>query len=174
MTHDQRNQVVAEARSWIGTPYRGWSCLKGAGTDCGQLIYGVFRACGLVPEVTLPKDYSLQVAQHRASTEYIETVDKYFRDIPESEVQPGDLVVYKLGHAFAHAAIIVSWPSFIIQAELRHGVSGAHGLKLPAFRNAPRVFRTLKTPCADCGAAGEVWTASELVPCEPCNGRGSV
>lgn len=140
----QRAAVVEEAKTWIGTPYRGWSCLKGCGVDCGQLIYGVYRAVGLVPVVELPKDYSLQVAMHRASTEYIGLVDQYFRDIPESEALPGDVVVYKLGHAFAHAALIVSWPDYVIQAEDRHGVAGAHGIKTPAYRRAPRVFRTLR------------------------------
>jgi cell wall-associated NlpC family hydrolase len=144
LSNEQRVAIVEEAKSWIGTPYAGWSCVKGAGVDCGQLLYGVFHACGHVPARELPKDYSLQVAQHRASTEYIDIVDEYCRDIPESEVQPGDIVVYKLGKAFAHAGIIVSWPGYIIQAEARHGVSGAHGTKTPAFRRSERVFRTLR------------------------------
>jgi cell wall-associated NlpC family hydrolase len=144
LTQEQREAIVKEARGWCKTPYRGWSCVKGQGADCGQLIYGVYRGVGLVGELDLPKDYSLQVAQHRASTEYIDIVDRFFREIPEAEVQPGDIVVYKLGHAYAHAAIVINWPEHVIQAELRHGVSGAHGTKLPAFRRAPRVFRTFK------------------------------
>jgi len=146
MLPEDRARIVEEAKSWIGTPYRGWSCIKGpkGGTDCGQFLYGVFRACGLLPAVDLPKDYSLQISQHRASSEYLDLVDKYFRDIPESEVQPGDLVVYKIGHAYAHAAIVVNWPGYVIQAEARHGVSGAHGSKSPLFRLAERVFRTLR------------------------------
>lgn len=144
LTHSQRAAIVTEALTWIGTPYRGWSCLKGAGTDCGQLIYGVFRNCELLPEIELPKDYSLQVAMHRASTEYVDTVAQYCREIPEAEAKPGDIVVYKLGLAYAHAALIVEWPNFIIQAEARHGVSGAHGTKSPIFRRAERRFFTLK------------------------------
>lgn len=144
LTDIQREAIIAEAKSWIGTRYKGWACLKGSGADCGQLIYGVYRACGFVGELELPKDYSLQVAQHRASTEYIDVLDRFFRDIPESESKPGDVVVYKLGLAYAHAAIIVSWPDYLIQADLRHGVSGAHGTKLPMFRTAPRLFRTLR------------------------------
>lgn len=143
MLDEHRNAIVAEAKSWIGTPYRGWSCKKGYGVDCGQLIYGVFRNCGLVPVIKLPRDYSLQVAKHRASTEYIEIVDRFFLGISETEAKPGDVVVYKLGLAYAHAAIIVRWPDYIIQAENRHGVSGAHGIKNPAFRVAERCFRTL-------------------------------
>jgi cell wall-associated NlpC family hydrolase len=144
LTLRDRARVLNEAASWTGTPYAGQSCAKGAGVDCGQLIYGVYRAVGLLPEIDLPKDYSLQVAQHRASEEYIGIVDQYFDPIDETEILPGDLVVYKLGHAYAHAAIIVRWPDYVIQAEARHGVAGAHGTKSPVVRNRPRVFRTLK------------------------------
>jgi cell wall-associated NlpC family hydrolase len=144
LTNRQREEIVHETQSWVNTRYRGWSCVKGAGVDCGQLIYGVFRACGLVPVIELPKDYSLQVAQHRASTEYVDTVAAYFSEIEESEVLPGDIVVYKLGLAYAHAAIVIEWPHYVIQAEARHGVSGAHGTKTPLFRMAARRFFTLK------------------------------
>lgn len=144
LTDTQRAAVVDEAKSWIGTPYRGWSCLKGAGVDCGQLLYGVFRACELVPALELPKDYSLQVAQHRASTEYIDILAQYFHEIPEEEVKPGDVVVYKLGLAYAHAAIVVTWPDYVIQAGYSHGVVGAHGSKSPAWRLNERKFFTLK------------------------------
>jgi cell wall-associated NlpC family hydrolase len=145
----QRAAIVTEAKTWLGTPYRGWSCIKGVGTDCGQILYGIFHGLGFIPAVDLPKDYSLQVSQHRASTEYIDLVDKFFRPITEAEVQPGDLVVYELGLAIAHAAIIVEWPRYIIHAEARHGVSGAHGTKSPLFKRAQRVFRTLKDEYAD-------------------------
>lgn len=144
MTNEQRIAVVKETKTWIGTPYRGHSCIKGVGTDCGQLLYGVYRAIGLLPAVELPKDYSLQVSKHRASTEYIDIVDKYFLEIPEADVLPGDLVVYKLGLAYAHAAIVVRWPDYVIQAEAVHGVSGAHGSKSPLFKTAARQFRTLR------------------------------
>lgn len=145
MTSEQREAVIKEAMTWIGTPYRGWSCLKGHGADCGQFLYGVYRACGLLPELTLPRDYSLEVAQHRASTEYVDIVKTHFDEIPESAVLPGDIVVYKLGLAYAHAAIVVSWPDFILQAEARHGVSGTHGTKTPLYRRVPRRFFTLRT-----------------------------
>jgi cell wall-associated NlpC family hydrolase len=144
LSNTQREAIVKEAKSWVGTPYRGWSCVKLAGVDCGQLIYGVFRACHHVPALELPKDYSLQLAQHRASTEYIDIVDRFFREIPEAEALPGDVVVYKLGLAYAHAAIIIEWPNNVIQAEARHGVSGAHGTKTPLFRRAKRAVRTLR------------------------------
>lgn len=144
LNDEQRAAIVKETQEWIGTPYRGWTCLKGIGADCGQLLYGVFRNCGLVPVIALPKDYSLQASQHQASTEYVDLVSTYFREIPEAEVKPGDIVVYKLGLAYSHAAIIIRWPDYIIQAIGRHGVSGTHGTKTPIFRTRARKFFTLK------------------------------
>ena len=148
----QRLAITKEALEWaaLKTPYRGWSCVKGAGADCGQLLYGIYRACRLIPELPLPKDYSIDVAAHRASTEYMGIVDKYFRPVSESAVLPGDLVCYKLGLAMAHAAVIIRWPDFIIQAEAAHGVSGSHGINNPALRvrrylrGTIREFRTLR------------------------------
>jgi cell wall-associated NlpC family hydrolase len=144
LTDTQREALVKETLSWIGTPYRGWSCLKGAGTDCGQLLYGIYRACGFVPALDLPKDYSLQAAQHQESTEYVDTVAIYFREITEAEVKPADIVVYKLGLAYSHAGVVISWPDYLVHAVGRHGVSGTHGLKNPLFRKGARKFFTLK------------------------------
>jgi NlpC/P60 family putative phage cell wall peptidase len=43
--------VIAEARSWIGTPYVHQASCKGAGADCLGLIRGVWRAVlGQEPE----------------------------------------------------------------------------------------------------------------------------
>jgi NlpC/P60 family putative phage cell wall peptidase len=36
--------AVAEARAWIGTPFRHGASLRGAGADCLGLIRGVWRA----------------------------------------------------------------------------------------------------------------------------------
>jgi cell wall-associated NlpC family hydrolase len=136
---------VQVAKSWYKTPYRGWTCLKGIGCDCGQLLKGVYQEAGLRPPdgVPTPKDYSLRVAQHQASTDYIDTIGKYFREIPESEVLPGDIVVYKLGLAFAHAAIIVKWPEHIIHSLEREGVHAGHGMN-NKFRPLQKKFYTLQ------------------------------
>lgn len=40
-----RDALVAEARSWIGTSYRHQASVKGVGCDCLGLVRGVWRAC---------------------------------------------------------------------------------------------------------------------------------
>jgi cell wall-associated NlpC family hydrolase len=145
LTDIQRAAIVAEAESWVGTPYRGWSCVKGAGVDCGQLLYGVYHACGLVPVIDLPKDYPLYIGQHQASTAYVDLVATYFREIPEAEVLPGDVVVWKLPNslAFCHAGIVKTWPTYFIHA-LGDSVKAGDARARLAFRKAERKFFTLK------------------------------
>lgn len=41
---EMSEQVVAEARRWIGTPYRHQASCNGAGADCLGLLRGVWRA----------------------------------------------------------------------------------------------------------------------------------
>lgn len=43
--------LVAEARTWVGTPFVWQASLKGVGADCKGLIWGVARELGL-PEAS--------------------------------------------------------------------------------------------------------------------------
>jgi NlpC/P60 family putative phage cell wall peptidase len=43
----KRAQIVAEAKSWLKTPYHHQASRKGVGVDCIGLIRGVARNCGL-------------------------------------------------------------------------------------------------------------------------------
>ena len=45
-----REQIVSEARRWIGTPYHHQAALCGVGVDCVGLIRGVGHATGALPE----------------------------------------------------------------------------------------------------------------------------
>ncbi|MFL5163197.1 MAG: peptidase P60, partial [Microvirga sp.] len=48
----QSHLILAEARSWIGTPYRHQASLKGIGCDCLGLLRGVWRGVmGREPEL---------------------------------------------------------------------------------------------------------------------------
>lgn len=47
----KRDRIVAEARRWIGTPYRHQASVPGAGADCLGLVRGVWRSVyGAEPE----------------------------------------------------------------------------------------------------------------------------
>jgi hypothetical protein len=42
----RRSDIIAEARSWIGTPYAHQASVKGIGCDCLGLVRGVWRVNG--------------------------------------------------------------------------------------------------------------------------------
>jgi hypothetical protein len=93
----------------------------------------------------LPKDYPLYIGQHRASTEYVDLVLRYFREIPESEVQPGDLVVWRLtgSKSYCHGAIIKSWPDYFIHA-FGDQVKAGNAKSRLRFLKSEKLFFTLK------------------------------
>ena len=42
-----RTMIIAEARTWIGTPWKHQGCAKGRAADCLGLVTGVARGLGL-------------------------------------------------------------------------------------------------------------------------------
>ena len=46
-----RQQVVAAARGWIGTPYHAHARVRGAGVDCIHLLCAVFEEVGLISPI---------------------------------------------------------------------------------------------------------------------------
>lgn len=53
-----REQVIAEARTWIKTPWRHQGRLKGISCDCVGVVVGVGVALGLLPPGFNPTGYS--------------------------------------------------------------------------------------------------------------------
>jgi cell wall-associated NlpC family hydrolase len=110
----ERDRVVAIARSWILTPYHHRSKVKGEGVDCAQIIAAVFEEAGLVPLLDLG-DYPEQWFLHRDQERYVEYVLQYAREINQADAIPADMVIFKVGRTFAHGAIIVDpgWPRIV-------------------------------------------------------------
>lgn len=87
-----RAEIVAEARSWVGTPFHWQASIKGVGADCKGLVWGVARELGLPEAQTL----------HASAADYGPVVDAQrllaglratFRPVAKGEEQPGDVVV---------------------------------------------------------------------------------
>lgn len=109
---EHRQQVVAEARSWIGSRYahRGRAKGKDGGVDCAQFVYLVFLNCGLCPEMPLT-DYTPDFFLHRGMERYMDTVLAHTHEVPAPS--PGDIALFKIGRIFAHGGIVTAWPSII-------------------------------------------------------------
>jgi len=125
----QRLAVVAEAESWLGTPYHHEARIKGHGVDCAQILVGVFANVGLIEPVVLPH-YPMDWNLHRDEERYLDILGRYTCEIDgpahfdpgvgaagqplgAGKVLPGDIVVWKFGRCFSHGAIVVAWPIVI-------------------------------------------------------------
>lgn len=120
---EQREIVIEEAKSWLGTMYVHMGRVKAVkdaegkiidvgGTDCAQFVWSVYYACGLAPFVPLeyyPRDWHM----HRSAEKYLDAVRANSHEVDDP--QPGDLVMYKMGRTYSHGAIIVEprWPKIV-------------------------------------------------------------
>ena len=114
----QRQAVIQEAVSWLGTPYHHAARVKGAGVDCGQILALVYEAAGITPEI-VPDDYPHDWHMHRSEERYLATVERWAHKI-DGPPEPGDIALFRIGRCISHGAIVVSWPT-VIHAVLKGG-----------------------------------------------------
>lgn len=99
---EQRAEVVALARTWLGTPYHHQGDVLGAGVDCAMLLVRVYRDAGLIPEID-PRPYPHDWHLHRDAERYLGWVEQYAHQVEQP--QPGDVVLWRFGRTYSHGAI---------------------------------------------------------------------
>jgi len=117
-----REQIIDEAKSWIGTPYNHMKCCKGGGCDCATFLCGVYTAVGAIemPVVEYyPEDWHCHNSEPRYLSKLFEYCDRL--DGPDARALTGDIMMIKIGWAKTHnhGAIIVQWPTIIHCLKLR-------------------------------------------------------
>ncbi len=100
-----RERIVAEAHTWLKTPYHHNAGVKGAGCDCVFLLIRVFQAAGIVPMDFDPGNYASDWYFHRHEEIYMMGVERYAHRIETPAI--GDVALYKYGHCVSHGGIIV-------------------------------------------------------------------
>lgn len=122
----ERLAVVNAARRWIGTPYHHRASVLGAGVDCAQLLRCAYLEAGLITDFEQPL-YNCDWHLHRNEEKYLAVVESYapaidddirsLNERPDLVVAPGDILMWRVGRTFSHAAIVSDWP-FIIHSYL--------------------------------------------------------
>jgi NlpC/P60 family putative phage cell wall peptidase len=103
----QRAAIVAEARRWLGTPYRHQASVMGAGADCLGLVRGVWRGVvGMEPEKT--PAYTPDWAEALGEETLLSAARRHCREIAVGEAREGDVLLFRmaLGSPAKHAAIV--------------------------------------------------------------------
>jgi cell wall-associated NlpC family hydrolase len=114
-----REEIVAEALTWLHTPYHHHARVKGAGVDCVWLLIEVYRKFGFVSEDFDPGNYSNEWYMHRAEEIYLAGVQRFAHLLPtDRHAQAGDVALYKVGRCVSHGAILIN-NDLVIHANLR-------------------------------------------------------
>lgn len=109
----QRAAFVAEAMTWVGTPFRDQADVKGGGVDCAMLLVRSAVDTGLIPAFD-PRPYPPQWHLHRDEERFLAIVSQLGTEKPnpaglpaEALAKAGDVIVYRVGRCFSHGGIIV-------------------------------------------------------------------
>lgn len=107
----QREVVVNEAATWLGTPFHLNAHVKGAGVDCAWLLVMCYAAAGV------PMPHELDIAQrnwhlHKDDERYITQISKWMHVVETPKL--GDTVLFKIGRAYGHSAIVIQWPHVLV------------------------------------------------------------
>ena len=102
-----RAAIVAEARSWIGTPYRHQASVKGVGCDCVGLVRGVWRAL-YGPEPEPVPAYSRDWGSVTGKEELLGLGRRRLIEVDPETIGPGAVIVFRLreGRVAKHAGIV--------------------------------------------------------------------
>lgn len=101
----QREMVVREARSWVGTPYHCQGDIKGAGVDCGMLLVRVFVDTGLCAPFD-PRPYADDWYLHRSEERYLGFIFDRTKEV--AAPMPGDVMVFRYGRCYAHGGVVTA------------------------------------------------------------------
>jgi NlpC/P60 family putative phage cell wall peptidase len=106
-TRVTRDALVAEARAWIGTPYRHQASVKGVGCDCLGLVRGVWRACvGAEPE--LPPPYAADWAEARGEEALAEAALRHLTPVAVDRFKPGDVLLFRWRAGFVAKHVVIA------------------------------------------------------------------
>jgi NlpC/P60 family putative phage cell wall peptidase len=144
-----RAQVVAEARSWVGTRWHHQAARKGIGSDCVGLVAGVARELGLYGADEFAADPAVRgYGREPDPPMLLSACARYLEPVHLPELQAGDILLLRFAsepqhfalvsstnpdymiHAYAQARKIVEnridavWRSRIVRAYSYRGISG--------------------------------------------------
>lgn len=115
---DQRTAVVAEARTWLGTPFAHQRRQKGLGVDCIGVPAEVGKALGLPHCQDVPYAYTRQPNEREMQRELEARLDY----VPFGSLRLADLLWLRAyaGGPAQHLAMVVSLsPLTILHASMR-------------------------------------------------------
>jgi len=102
---EQRDAVIAEALTWLGTPYHHHGRLKGVGVDCGQSLCAIYETAGMAAPLDLGA-YSTAWHLHRSEELYMQWLERAGA-VRTDRPRAGDIALFRFGRTFSHGGVLV-------------------------------------------------------------------
>jgi NlpC/P60 family putative phage cell wall peptidase len=121
-----QERVIAEALTWLGTPYRHQASLKGVGCDCLGLVRGVWRALyGTEPEM-MPA-YTPDWAEALGQETLAAAAGRHMTAIAIDAAGPGDVLLFRwrANLPAKHAGVLIAGSASENDVRFIHAHQGA-------------------------------------------------
>ena len=116
-----RRAVIAEARSWIGTPWVASGAAKGIGANCLGFLAGVAGNVGLNALADAFVPYG-GFAVPPQPTALLRGLCRHLQRTSWRQARPADLLLFDLGDGLRHVAMLTTQESIIHAYQSKGGV----------------------------------------------------
>lgn len=97
-----REQVVAEAKEWINTPYVAQQSIKGVAVDCVGFAAGIGRNTGATPDV----DFETSYRGSSNGETMVSLFRQYMEPIDWRDAQLADFFIIRYSHTHWHCMMV--------------------------------------------------------------------
>lgn len=107
----QPEDIIAQARTWLGTPYHHQARLKGVGCDCLGLVVGVADELALThKDGSLLSSFDQTNYSHQPDGTYLlQMMASVLDEVPKEDARPGDVAVFDIEGNPQHVAILTEY-----------------------------------------------------------------
>lgn len=120
----RRRALLAEAGSWVGTPFHAHARLKMVGVDCVQLAGAIYIATGFLTEPQFNIGwYPIDGGHHDEKSRVVEWIEKSGKFARVNDPRIGDTLVMRMpGARVAHHVGVMVSESEFVHAYFKHFV----------------------------------------------------
>lgn len=140
---EQRARVVAEAKSWLGTPYRQHGASKGASIDCAMLLVRCWVDAGVFKPFD-PRPYPPEWHMHKSEERYLGWMEALSCEVQTPRA--GDIVLYRFGMCFSHGGVMISPTRLVHASAFEHDCTFSDLTDVQLARQRGRGGRTTPRP----------------------------
>jgi NlpC/P60 family putative phage cell wall peptidase len=136
--------VVAEARTWLGTRWQHQARVKGVACDCAGLVIGVARECGIVN-----LGFDVNGYAHYPDGETLERhCGTYMTRLQTAQIAPGDVILMRfegepqhLGIAgnYVHGGLSIIHSYAVARKVVEHAIDDVWAKRIVAGYRMPGV-----------------------------------